>query len=615
MRAIILPAACLLVLLTAAVPADAQKRDDPFALPGKLGKAKSGNPTDDRIDFDVKLEPQQARRGETVKLTITGMPRPGFHTYPLTQRTPDQDEIGLSKLVYKDTPGLKALQPVTESNPELARVEGLGTFQLEHKEKFTWVQEILVLPDAKPGGQTLKFSIQLQVCDDVGCVQGEHPFELPLTVSDAAPVALSPEMKQRLDAKVAIQVVPLPGATPPAKTKADLEAPKKAETETHSDTPSVAPAKSQAAAAKPIAADKGLIAFVLTGAFWGFVSLLTPCVFPMIPITVSYFLKQSEKQGHRPVAMASVYSVTIVAVLTLGGVFLMASFQEFSQHWSTQVVLGILFLVFALSLFGMYDLTLPSGLANLTSSQEGRGGLVGTMFMALTFTIISFTCVAPFYGGFIGLSAQSATDKVRLVAGALAFSSAFASPFFVLALFPTLLRSMPKSGSWMNTVKVVMGFLELAAALKFLRAGELVLHGKADLFTYDLVLGMYIAIAVACGLYLLNLYRLPHDHEPVEQLGVPRLLFSLLFLSLGMYLLPGLFKTATGEAQQPNGVVFSWLDSFLLPDATEPKTSAVAAPGSGERVQQLTWLGNLDKGLQDAQDKRRLVFIDFTGLS
>src|SRR5262249_13805680 len=153
---------------------------------------------------------------------------------------------------------------------------------------------------------------------------------------------------------------------------------------------------------------------------------------------------------------------------------------------------------------------------------------------------------------------------------------------------------------------------ELAAALKFLRAGELLYRAGAQFFTYDLVLGAYVAIALLCGLYLLNLYRLPHDHEPAEQLGVPRLMFSVMFLSLGLYLLPGLFKTAGGESRRPKGGVFNWLDSSLLPDAREPAAAASrAVPGQAER---LAWLGNLEKGLQDAQDKRRLVFIDFTGL-
>ena len=181
------------------------------------------------------------------------------------------------------------------------------------------------------------------------------------------------------------------------------------------------------------------------------------------------------RKGHSPVLLAAIYSSTIALVLTVAGVCCMPIVQPFSQHWATNLVLGGLFVFFALSLFGMYDIVLPSGLGRLTAAGEGRGGLVGVVFMALTFTVISFACVAPFYGGFIALSASasSAGDWLKLVLGALAFSVTFALPFFILALFPFLLKRLPKSGSWLNTVKVVMGFLELAAAFKFLRAAEL----------------------------------------------------------------------------------------------------------------------------------------------
>ena len=173
------------------------------------------------------------------------------------------------------------------------------------------------------------------------------------------------------------------------------------------------------------------------------------------------------------------------------------------------------------------------------------------MFMALTFTIVSFACVAPFLGGFGGTSAASQITLLDRILGGLAFAATFASPFFVLALFPTLLKKLPQSGSWLNSVKVVMGFLELAAALVFFRTSELVLLPHASLFTYDLVLGLWIGIMLLCGLYLLNLYRLPHD-TPAEHLGVPRMLFGLLFIALGLYLLPALFKGgADGEKRAP----------------------------------------------------------------
>jgi thiol:disulfide interchange protein DsbD len=236
------------------------------------------------------------------------------------------------------------------------------------------------------------------------------------------------------------------------------------------------------------------------------------------------------------------------------------------------------------------------------------------IFMALTFSIISFACIGPIYGGFIALEATTSTTAgLKRFLGPLAFSLAFASPFFFLALFPGLLRSMPRSGSWMNAVKVVMGFLEMAAVFKFLRAAELNYFSGSNWFTFDLTLGVYVALSIACGLYLLGLFRLPHDHEAPESIGVPRLLFSLTFLTLGVYLVPGLFKNEDGESQKPRGEVFLWVRSFLLP---EPSTGAPVASASGRGGQRarLAWLTSYPEAVRQARAQGKPIFIDFTGL-
>jgi thiol:disulfide interchange protein DsbD len=572
----------------------AAKDDDPFALANRMPdapapRAARKNPTDDRIDFQVAVTPERAWPGEMIQLTITGTPRPGYHTYPLTQRSADpaQDASGLSVLKYQENPAFKPLWPVTESPPEFDFIPGVGAF-LEHKKKFTWTQDILVAPDAKPGPKTLGFTIRLQVCNG-NCVWGEHHFEPTVEVLAGAATPLTAQLQERLQAKPPdLVAVPVP-ASPGGVTAAQAESPQ--------------------------GPHAGLVAFMLTGVFWGAVSLITPCVFPMIPITVSFFLKQSEKQHHRPVTMATVYCLTIVVVLTIAAVSLLSFFREWINTPIMNFGLGALFGFFALSLFGMYEIELPTSLAQFTSAREGKGGLVGTMFMALTFTIISFACVAPFLGGFGGTAATAQLTWLERVLGGLAFSVTFASPFFVLALFPTLLKQLPKSGNWLNSVKVVMGFLELAAALKFFRAGELLWRDRPEFFTYDLVLGAYVALSFLCGLYLLNLYRLPHD-TPSEHLSVPQLLFSLAFLSLGLYLTPALFKnSATGQNQRPSGAVFAWLDSFLLP---EPEEESVLAAGRSNGATaagraELHWVGNLKQGLEDARTQGKLVFLDFTG--
>src|SRR5262249_34174251 len=171
------------------------------------------------------------------------------------------------------------------------------------------------------------------------------------------------------------------------------------------------------------------------------------------------------------------------------------------------------------SLFGMYEIELPSFLARFTSAREGQGGMAGAFFMALTFTITSFTCTGPFLGPLLAGASTLKPSTDKLILGALAYSAVFAAPFFFLALFPKLLKALPKSGGWLNAIKVVMGFLELAAALKFIANTDLALNpGDPLFFTYETVLCAWIALSVACGLYLLGVFRLPHD-SPVEYIG------------------------------------------------------------------------------------------------
>jgi thiol:disulfide interchange protein DsbD len=564
-------AGCILILLGIGMPPLARAADDPDPFSeGNRQVPKTAN----RIDFTATISQKEAKPGDVITVTITGKPRAGFHTYPLTRRAKDQQEDQLATVLYLDSSVFKPLYPVNETEAEV-KDEGVVGKLLEHEHEFTWTQDFLVLQPDRVGTKYLSLAVYLQVCDQ-SCEWGWHFFDFPVVLASADPVSPSreAELKQRFT-RPALEVYD------PAKDVITSEDDDCKET-TATDLPS----------------------FLGLAVLWGAVSLVTPCVFPMIPITVSFFIKQSEAKKHSPLLLAAVYSGTITAVLTLGGIFLIQILQPFSQHYVTNFLLGVLFFVFALSLFGMFELVLPSWLVNLTAAKEGRGGVVGTVFMALTFSIISFTCVAPFYGGFIGLMSTSETVAwwskpevlVKLCLGALIYSLTFASPFFLLALFPTLLRALPKSGSWMNIVKVVMGFLELAAAIKLFRTAELSLTGKAEYLTFDIALGGYIALALACGVYLLGLFRLPHDDGAPAHLGVARLLVSIAFIGLGLYMVPGLFKDSTGQRQRPSGVAFNWVESFLLPD------------------EHFTRFCDLQQALKAAEDEKKLVFIDFTGL-
>jgi thiol:disulfide interchange protein DsbD len=562
----------------------------------------------------------KARRGQVVTLHITGTLQPGYVTYPITQRTPRMYRAMLSQIRYDDAAGLQPLWPVRESEPHLLKQAGLGTL-LKYKDRFTWSQDVLVLPDATTGTHMLRVRVHLQVCSKQ-CVWGTHVLEATLPVSDEPALPLTDALKARREEKQPeIKLVPVSGEV---DVESERGSPGKAgvgrtnpsspgDTETAGSSLPDDPEdyeldmyevqRQLQGSAEPSAGASswaGFFGFILQGVFWGGVSLFTPCVFPMIPITVSFFLKQGEKKNHRPLLLASVYSLTIVVVLTIAAIALLSFFRWLSVHPLMNLALGALFIYFALSLFGMYEIQLPSFLARWTAAGEARGGLVGTMFMALTFTIISFACVAPYLGGFGGTAAGASVSLLARMLGGLAFAATFAAPFFLLALFPGLLKKLPQSGGWLNTVKVVMGFLELAAALKFFRAGELRMLPQPTFFTYDLVLGMWVALSLLCGLYLLNVFRLPHD-SPQGSIGVPRFLFGFLFLSLSFYLAPALLKlNQEGEKQRPNGSIYAWIDSFLLPERVQ---------GSGG----LAWSGNLKAAVDEARQQKKLIFVDFTG--
>src|SRR5439155_17583764 len=247
----------------------------------------------------VSVTPKEAKRGETVQLVITGTPKPGFHTYPLTQRAdnPFQDELALSKVIFDNTPGLQPLWPVKESEPSLKQEPDIGYF-LEHENPFNWSEDILILPEATPGPKTLKFRIHLQVCDQT-CVWGDHDLDTSIKVSSDPAVPLTPQLKERLAAKkpdiTVVKVPPADGGKKPPIANAPGSDTQSKNSPPKVNSPSVENGTAASSWRGEEPSHEGLLAFILQGIMWGAISLVTPCVFPMIPITVSFFLKESEK--------------------------------------------------------------------------------------------------------------------------------------------------------------------------------------------------------------------------------------------------------------------------------------------------------------------------------
>lgn len=349
--------------------------------------------------------------------------------------------------------------------------------------------------------------------------------------------------------------------------------------------------------------------FFITAFLFGLTSLLTPCVFPMIPMTVSFFMKD-EGKGKRN---AIIYGVSIILIYTLIGtlvsVLFGASFSNWlATHWVPNTLFFIVFVVFAASFFGMFEITLPSWLVAKTDKGADRGGLIGTFFMALTLVIVSFSCTGPIVGVILIKASQGAVLEPMI--GMLGFSLAFALPFTLFALFPSWLNKLPQSGGWLNSVKVVLGFLELALALKFLSVADQTYHwGILDRHVY---IALWIVIFALMGFYLLGKLKFSHDSD-LPFISVPRLGMAILVFSFTIYLIPGMFgaplKELSGYLPPMSTHDFNLLyeEGELLCD-DEPKYSDFLHLPHG-----LQGYFDYDQGMACAKANDKPVFIDFTG--
>ena len=336
-------------------------------------------------------------------------------------------------------------------------------------------------------------------------------------------------------------------------------------------------------------ADNNISSFLILAMSMGFLALLTPCVFPMIPITISFFMHRSENTNSSPVKSATVYMLGIVLTFTFLGMMLAillgaSGANQLAANPIVNMFIAFLFIYFAMSLFGFYEIEIPESLRRLSLQKENSEGYVGILFMALTFTLTSFTCTVQFMG--LILVAASQGEWFWPIIGMLIFSLAFASPFFFLALFPHYLTKLPQSGGWLNSVKVVMGFLELAAAFKFISNTDLVWNW--NIFTYEVVLYLWALIMLLTGLYIFGLIKFKND-SPVT-FSIQRSLFALSFILFGTYLAAG------NHGFDINGNIKSYLP---------PK----------KYQSNLVWNNNLDDVFIIAKEQNKNIFIDFTGVT
>lgn len=370
---------------------------------------------------------------------------------------------------------------------------------------------------------------------------------------------------------------------------------------------------------------------ILEAVAWGFVALLTPCVFPMVPMTVSFFLKNSGSK-RRGRFMAMLYGISIVALYTLpigiiilityfvGGDAVTADiFNWLATHWIPNLIFFAIFMVFAASFFGAFEITMPSRFVNKADSKSDKGGLIGVFFMALTLVLVSFSCTGPIVGSVLIKSTQG--EIWEPVITMLAFSVAFALPFTVFAFAPSLLKDLPKSGGWLNTVKVVLGFLELALGLKFLSVADQTYHwGILDREVY---LALWIVIFTLLGFYLLGKIRFVND-TPREHLSVKRLLLSVAVFAFVVYMIPGMWG-APLKALSGYLPPLTSQDFVILPGgrAVSDGETGAGEAASGDKAPKysdfldlphnLEGFFDYNEALEYARRVNKPLFVDFTG--
>ncbi len=544
------------------------------------------------VNLSAQLDPNPVKAGQSAKVVITAKIDKGWHLYSLTQPPGGPRP---TRITIDETGPFKADGKPTQPKPKVAADPNFSlpgqpfmTETFDGQAVFTL--PIKVAADAPVGAQKLIVKFYFQVCDDQQCLP---PRTRPIEV-DAMIAA----------ANAKILPVPTPESTPSASPTAEATA---------SPTPDAAIGGTTAPPAGGNVTDdeaasdlknRGLFGFIWFAIIQGLLALLTPCVFPMIPITVSFFTKREKRTSRQAVGQATFFSVGIILTYTVLGLALAllagpTGLTKLAANPWMNLFLTLLFVVFALNLFGMFEIRVPSGLVSKLDAQanKGEGGQTfATILMGITFTLTSFTCTTAFVGTVLIYATRG--DWFWAVIGMVAFATAFALPFFLFALFPHWLHKLPKSGGWLNSVKVTMGFLELAAAFKFLSNVDLVWGWQT--VSRPLVLSAWVAIALVTGIYLLGKIQLPHD-SPIERLGVFRMLVATFFLGTAFYLLTGLFGSPLGE-----------LDAWLPPSQAGDFSFNKSGGGSASEIK---WIESYDEALQKAKVENKPVFLNFTGVT
>ncbi len=515
-------------------------------------------------------------------LTFNGVIDTGWHLY--SQFTAEGGSLPLEVLFKNQKGNFELIGKTKESKTKTAYNDIFEVNETFFEKKAQLTQEIHLI---NPKLAKVEVSLNYQVCKDA-CINLEKNFTFVI-----------PSQSKEVENVVSVQ--------DSVKTTAVVASDEVVNKENSATV--------QSTATTPVTEpEKGLLSIFIIAFFSGFAALLTPCVFPMIPMTVSFFTKQSKSKG-AGVRNAIFYGVSIIVIYVLLGVLVTWLFgADALNALSTNVWFNLFFfillVVFAASFLGAFEIMLPNSWANKVDSQADRGGMIGILFMALALAIVSFSCTGPIVGTLLVQAASK--GGIAPIVGMLGFSLALALPFMLFALFPGWLNSLPKSGGWLNTVKVVLGFLELALAFKFLSNADLVL--QLHLLEREVFLAIWIAIFGTLALYLFGKITLPHD-SPMTHISVGRLSLGLVVLSFTIYMIPGLwgaplqlinaFPPPMEYSESPLGIGASSVNS----------SSSVSTLPEGAKLgpHQIVVFDDYDKGLAYAKTVNKPIMLDFTG--
>ncbi|MEZ7504533.1 cytochrome c biogenesis protein CcdA [Flavobacterium sp. Arc2] len=539
----------------------------------------------DPVKWTTKIEKTS---DNTYLLTFDGIIEKDWHMY--SQFTPDGGPLPLEVLFKNQKGNFTLVGKAKESKTKTAYNDIFEVNETFFQNKAQ-IKQLIKVTNAKTS--TIEAELNYQVCKEV-CINLEKKFTFSLPVS-AAMVAVPK------DAAIVV-------ATTETETiKTDSLAPSLGESNIVVATP-----EKEAAAEPKSDTQRGLWSIFFIAFLSGFAALLTPCVFPMIPMTVSFFTKQSKTKA-KGIRNAIIYGISIIVIYVLLGfvvtwVFGADALNALSTNVWFNIIFFVLLVVFAASFLGAFEIMLPNSWANKVDSQADRGGIIGILFMALALAIVSFSCTGPIVGTLLVEAASK--GGIAPIIGMFGFSLALALPFMLFAMFPGWLHSLPKSGGWLNTVKVVLGFLELALAFKFLSNADLVL--QLHLLEREVFLAIWIAIFGTLAFYLFGKITLPHD-SPLTHISVGRLMMGLLVLTFTIYLIPGLwgaplkmisaFPPTLEYSESPTG----------LGGSGSSATSIILPEGAKSGPHGIVVFDDYEKGLAYAKTVNKPIMLDFTG--